>query len=224
MITTIGNTKGGVGKTTLAVNLAIGLARRGQDVLLIDGDVQETAIAFTQLRSTDQPNAPAYTAVALHGAAIRTQVRQLANRYQHIVVDVGGRDSASLRAALTVSDLLIIPAAPRSFEVWGVHQTHDLVREARAVHDFRALAVLNCADPNGNDNQEALEALAELEGIEVSPHSIGRRKAFPNAAAIGLSVLEHTDSANRDGSLKAREEFSRFFESIYPNLEERKIA
>jgi chromosome partitioning protein len=221
MITTIGNTKGGVGKTTLAVNLAIGLAGRGQDVLLIDGDVQETAIAFTQLRSTDQPKAPSYTAVALHGAAIRTQVRQLASRYRHIIVDVGGRDSASLRAALTVSDLLIIPAAPRSFEVWGVQQTRDLVQEARAVHDFHALAVLNCADPSGNDNQQALDALAELEGIEVSPHSIGRRKAFPNAAAIGLGVLEHTDPANREGSLKAREEFNRFFDSIYPNLKEK---
>jgi len=219
MITTIGNTKGGVGKTTLAVNLAIALVRCGEDVLLIDGDVQETALAFTHLRSTQQPEAPVYTAVGLHGAAIRTQVQQLARRYQHIIVDVGGRDSASLRAALTISDLLIIPAAPRSFEVWGVEQTRDLVREARAVHDFRALAVLNGADPSGPDNREAIEALAELEGIEVSPHSIGRRKAFPNAAAIGLGVLEHTEPSNREGSLKARAEFCRFFQSLYPQLE-----
>jgi len=56
MITTIGNTKGGVGKTTLAVNLAIALVRCGEDVLLIDGDVQETALAFTP--STCDPNQP----------------------------------------------------------------------------------------------------------------------------------------------------------------------
>ena len=73
MILAVGNVKGGVGKTTLAVNLAIGLSH-GRDVLLIDGDEQGTAMAFTELRSAAKEN-PGYTAVALQGAAIRTQVR-----------------------------------------------------------------------------------------------------------------------------------------------------
>jgi len=99
MILVPGNVKGGVGKTTLAVNLAIALARGQRDILLIDGDEQGTAIAFTDLRTAEK-GAPGYTAVALRGAAIRTQVRQLAPKYSDIVIDVGGRDSGSLRAAL----------------------------------------------------------------------------------------------------------------------------
>ena len=87
----VGNVKGGVGKTTLAVNLTICEALRGIDVLLIDGDEQGTARAFTQLRA-ETLGATGYTAVSLRGAEIRTQVRQLRSKYQRIVIDVGGRE------------------------------------------------------------------------------------------------------------------------------------
>src|SRR5215469_2368113 len=227
MIVTVGNTKGGVGKTTLAVNLAIGLSQRGQDVLLIDGDEkQHTALDFTELRMSNHPKAPSYTAVALHGSTIRTQVRQLAGRYAHIVIDVGGRDDGSLRAALVVSHLIIIPAPPRSFDLWGADQTADLVREARELNDkLRALAVLNGADVAGADNAAASGALHDLQGIEVSPHHLVRRKAYSDAASQGLSVLEYTNPNNREGSAKAREDFARLFESIFPpTSREKKIA
>ncbi len=193
MILTIGNVKGGVGKTTLAVNLAIALASAKRDVLLIDGDEQGTALAFTNLR-TNAKGQPGYTAVALHGPNIRTQARQLAAKYSDIVIHVGGRDTGSLRAALTVADVVLIPVKPRSFDLWGADQTADLVTEARVINEsLRAIAVLNEADPQGKDNQAALEALAEVAGLEVAPVMIGRRKAFPNAAASGLSVLEYHD-------------------------------
>ena len=88
MILAVGNVKGGVGKTTLAINLAILWSLQRRDVLLIDGDEQATAMAFTELR-TSARGEPGYTAVALHGASIRTQVRQLASKYDHIIIDVG---------------------------------------------------------------------------------------------------------------------------------------
>jgi chromosome partitioning protein len=190
--------------------------------LLVDGDEQGTALAFTELRSERFKEAgPGYTAVALHGAALRTQVRQLAGRYSYIVIDVGGRDTGSLRAALTISQLLLIPAAPRSFDLGGVDQCLDLVREARELNDhLRAVAVLNGADSAGSDNAEALAALGELAGLEVSDCQIVRRKAYPNAAAQGLGVLEYTDPNNRDGSAKARDDFRHLFNSLFP---ERKL-
>lgn len=192
MILAVGNLKGGVGKTTLAVNLAIALVRAGRDVLLVDGDDQGTAVAFTQLR-TEQLSHPGYTAVSLQGAALRTQVRQLAPKYADIVIDVGGRDTSSLRAALTVADTLLIPVQPRSFDLWAVDRMAELVQEARAINDIRALTVLNAADSQGKDNEAAAEALIEMAGLEYVPAPIIRRKAFPNAAASGLSVLEYND-------------------------------
>ena len=58
---------------------------------------------------------------------------------------------------------------------------------------LRAIVVLNEADAQGKDNQEASDSLRDVEGLEVAPLHVGRRKAFPNAASAGLSVLEWHD-------------------------------
>ena len=112
MVLAVGTVKGGVGKTTLAVNLAIVRTDEGQDVLLVDGDEQGTAWLCTQLR-TERMGRPGYTAVSLHGAVWRTQIRQLAPKYDDIIIDVGGRNTSSLRAALTVANTLLIPMPNR---------------------------------------------------------------------------------------------------------------
>ena len=191
MILAVGNVKGGVGKTTLALNLAIARAGESKEVLLVDGDEQGTALLFTELRA-GQLGTPGYTAVSLHGAALRTQVWQLAAKYDDIIIDVGGRDTGSLRDALTVTHTLLIPVQPRSFDLWSTDQTAALVKEARELNpDLRAVAVLNAADAQGTDNQDAIEALSDIAGIESLPLTIGRRKAFPNAAAGGRAVTEH---------------------------------
>jgi len=190
VIVTVGNTKGGVGKTTIAINLTILRAVGGEDVLLIDGDEQGSATIFSQLRA-EQQGACGYTAVELHGAAIRTQVRQLAPKYGGIVIDVGGRDTGSLRAGLTVSDLLLIPVQPRSFDIWAIDQMAALVAEAREINPkLKALTFLNAADAQGRDNAEAREALQDVQGIQCLDVMIVRRKAFPNAASRGQGVIE----------------------------------
>jgi len=192
MILVVGNTKGGVGKTTLAVNLAVARALSGRDLLLVDGDEQGTALTFTQLR-TEGLGEAGYTAVALTGAALRSQVRQLAPKYDDIIIDVGGRDTGSLRAALTVADTLLVPVQPRSFDVWALDQVATLVAEAREINEgLRAVAILNGADSQGGDNEAALQMIGDIEGIEVLSTSIVRRKAFPNAAAEGRGVLEQS--------------------------------
>jgi chromosome partitioning protein len=210
MILAVGNVKGGVGKTTLALNLAIARAGDGNEVLLVDGDEQGTALLFTELR-TAQLGAPGYTAVRLQGTALRMQVRQLAPKYDDLIIDVGGRDTGSLRAALTVADTVLIPVQPRSFDIWAVDQVSELLTEAREINpDVRAVAVLNAADAQGRDNDDADEALHEIAGIEVLPVTIGRRKAFPNAAARGRAV---TEAQPRD--VKAVAELQALLKALY---------
>jgi chromosome partitioning protein len=191
MILAVGNIKGGVGKTMLAVNIAVALTQQGGDVLLIDGDEQASAATFARIRA-EQPNLKSsFTTIQLHGAAIRQQMLHLTRKYDRIIIDVGGRDTGSLRAALTVADVVLIPFQPRSVDLWTAAQMSALVVEGRHVNEkLRACAILNLADPQGSDNVAAGEALTMIVGIEALPLVIVRRKAFPNAFSSGFSVLE----------------------------------
>lgn len=210
MILTVGHTKGGVGKTTLAISLAVVLSNQSRDVLLVDGDEQRTATTFTELR-TEQRGQPGYTTVSLQGAPLRTQVRQLVSKYDEIIIDVGGRDTGSLRAALTVSDMLLIPIQPRSFDLWAMDRMTELIAEARELNEgLRALVVLNAADPQGTDNADTLDAVRELEGLEVLSLTVGRRKAFSNAAAFGQAVTEYSPK-----DAKAIDELETLMAAIY---------
>jgi chromosome partitioning protein len=212
MILTAGNIKGGVGQTTLAVNLAIARSLGGHDVLLIDADSQRSALDFTNLR-TEQVGAPGYTAVALDGAALRVQVRQLAPKYDDIVIDAGGRDSGSLRGALLVSDRVLIPVLPRSLDLWAIEQTADLVSDARMTNEgLTALVVINAADAQGLDNEQAGDYVNEMAGLQLLNVTVGRRKAFANAIAQGRSVLEQSA---RDKDPKAINELTALVAAIY---------
>lgn len=192
MILTVGNTKGGVGKTTIAVNLAIMRVAAGRDVLLVDGDEQGTSSLFSQLRA-EQMGSVGYTAVSLRGASVRTQVQQMQGKYDDVIIDVGGRDTGSLRAALTVSNVLLVPVQPRSFDLWALDQVAELAKEAAGINPtLRVLAFLNGADAQGKDNAEALEAMAGVPGVEIAKTVLVRRKAYPNAAAAGRGIIEMT--------------------------------
>jgi len=191
MIVTVGNTKGGVGKTTVALNLAVARALEGRDVWLIDGDRQGTAQTAIGIRADRAPGIACATYP--DGHVLRSQLQQQAKKFDDIVIDAGGRDSTALRAALTLTDVLLVPFQPRSFDVWSLAQIAALVDEARAVRDgLHVFAVLNCADPGeqSTDNTEAAEAVADFPQINGLLPPLRRRKAYANAAGHGMSVLE----------------------------------
>lgn len=191
MIIVIGGIKGGSGKTTLATNLAVIRSAAGHDVLLIDADDQETSTDFTIIRNERRPDGAGYTSIKLSGAAVRTETQRLANKYEDIIIDTGGRDTTSQRAALTVADFLLVPFVPRSFDVWTLEKVSSLVSEMQAANpDLQAYTFINRADPRGQDNDDAAEVLRETESLSFIETPLGARKAFSNAAAAGLAVTE----------------------------------
>jgi len=190
MIIVSGGIKGGSGKTTIATNLAIIRANDGKDVLLVDGDNQETATDFTNIRQQKRGEA-GYTGVKLTGSALREQTKKLRTKYDDIIIDAGGRDTAGQRAALTVADVLLVPFVPRSFDVWTIEQVSDLVAEVREINpQLKAYTFINCGDPRGQDNEDAAAALKKSEHLTFIDTKLVERKAFGNAAGGGISVVE----------------------------------
>ncbi|MET4666307.1 AAA family ATPase [Sphingomonas sp. PvP056] len=193
MIITIGNTKGGVGKTTLAVQIAIARAMAGRDVWLVDGDRQGTAAAAIAARAQADRLPGIACAQYPDGPGLRAQIQQQRDKWQDIIIDAGGRDSTALRAALVLSDVLLVPFAPRSYDVWALEDMAALIDEAQSVRDgLRCFAVMNQADPGekSTDNTEAAAAVKDFPQFEYLPHPIRRRKAFSNAGGAGLAVSE----------------------------------
>ncbi len=191
MIIVVGGIKGGSGKTTIATNLAVIRSAENHDLLLIDADDQETATDFTILRNERSDGAAGYTSIKLAGAAVRTQTLRLADKYDDIIIDTGGRDTTSQRAALTIADLLLVPFVPRSFDIWTLEKVGALVGEMQPANPkLKAFAFLNRADSRGQDNDEAMGFLKESSAMTFIDTPIGSRKAFSNAAAHGLAVTE----------------------------------
>ena len=191
MIYTIGGIKGGSGKTTVATNLTVWLSSQGRDVLLVDADDQETATDFTMWRSELTDGNTGYTAIQLSDSAVRTEVLKLEPKYDDIVIDTGGRDTASQRAALSIANLFLLPFIPRSFDIWTLEKVTALIDEIRPINPaLKILAFLNRSDPRGGDNLGASELLSESGVFTFLDTALGNRKAFANAAARGMGVTE----------------------------------
>ena len=167
------------------------LSSQGRDVLLVDTDDQETATDFTVWRSELTDGNTGYTAIQLADSAVRTEVLKLAPKYDDLVIDTGGRDTASQRAALTIADLFLLPFIPRSFDIWTLEKVTALIEEIRPINPaLKTLAFLNRSDPRGADNLGASELLSESSVFTFLDTTLGNRKAFANAAAMGMGVTE----------------------------------
>jgi cellulose biosynthesis protein BcsQ len=134
MIIVAGGGKGGSGKSTIATHLAIMRAQAGHDVLLIDADDQETAADFTVLRNATVEGGAGYTCIKLTGPAVRTELERIAPKYDDVIVDAGGRDTVSQRAALVLAHVLLVPFVPRSFDIWTLDTVATLIQEIRTVN------------------------------------------------------------------------------------------
>lgn len=193
MILTVGNIKGGVGKSTLACNIAVALSLANGEggVLLIDGDKQGSAADFAQSRAELLGDA-GFTCVRAQGKEVVNQVVTMRDKFAHIVIDAGGQDNPSLRAGLAVSDKVLVPVSPRSFETWALENMDTLVEEASITNaGLEALAVLNLAFPRGSDNDQTQEILKEdYPRLKLIEPNIVQRKIFSDGVGQGLSVLE----------------------------------
>lgn len=111
-ITVVGGNKGGSGKTTEAVNIAVGLALRGEDVCLVNGDLQRTAAKWHAEREASG-KLPSITLIEKFDNLTQT-LRSLAEKFTHVIVDVAGRNSREFITSGVIADQIIAPLNARN--------------------------------------------------------------------------------------------------------------
>lgn len=214
MIYTVGGIKGGSGKTTLATNLAVYLVQQGRDVILVDADDQESATDFTSFRHQTLDGEIGYTAVKITGRELNAHVARLATKCDDVVIDTGGRDTVSQRSAITVSDVYLVPFAPRSLDIWTLRKVENLIAEIMPFNPrLVCLTFINKADARGNYKEDTSDLLRESTVLQFLDTPIGNRISFANAASSGLGVVE-----NKPTDDKAVNEMKDLYEGIHKVL------
>ena len=194
MIYVFGGIKGGSGKSTICTNIAVMRSKAGKDVLLVDADSvdNQNATDFSTIRQ-EQLGERFYTSIQLAGKAVREDVLKLKGKFDDIFIDVGGHDSLSQRAALSIADMLLVPVFPSSFDAWTFENVSNMVEEAQAVNpNLHACTFLSRADVSGSANNETAEVLKEYESFSYLDAPIKNRKSFRTSSGNGLSIVEFT--------------------------------
>lgn len=191
-ILTVGGEKGGPGKTTIATTLAALRAATGASVVLVNTDPQNTAGYWADERK-GHADVPPVMCVSLHGSKIHSELRSLAQRYDDVIVDGGGRDSPELRSALVVTDRLLMPLRPSQFDLWTVPKMDQLIDQADSLNPgLAARVVVNQVPPSSRDRlrREMAEALSPWPRFQLLDTLLSSRAAYANAASLGLAVTE----------------------------------
>lgn len=191
MIVTVGQNKGGVGKTTLAMNLAIELQARGRNPVVVDADhVLKTARLWSDDRAGEGlPVIPVYTG---EGSLLKL-LETLSKTHDDVIVDVRGGDSTEMRTGLAASDLVVIPTSGMQNDLDSLEPLAKTVQQARDFNpDLVALVVLNRVSPQGMryEVQDAREYISDYPELELSETIITTSKEWSRSRAEGKGVVE----------------------------------
>lgn len=190
MVISVLNIKGGVGKTTVSVNLACALEKQGQRVLLVDSDVQGSALSWRAQR--EEPGGPAVISLA-NAQSLRKQIRHFAMDYDCIIID--GSPNVDLLAAVSIamSDLVLLPVGPSPLDIWATEKMVMQISEAQQVNEqIQAAFIVNRFNALTLLSRETKEVLQDYE-LPVLQTTLGSRVAYADTMTQGLSVLEWRD-------------------------------
>lgn len=184
-IITVAQQKGGSGKTTLAVNLAVDLLGRGHSVALVDTDPQGSLGRWfvERLERRGEQDGLEFSTSSAWGASYESE--KLKKRFDFVIIDTPPKIDSDLRPALRVADLVVVPVATSHVDLWATEGVLDLARREKA----EALIVLNRTRPNTRLSQEVAQKAGEL-GAGVALVQIANRVAYAESLGLGLGAGE----------------------------------
>lgn len=189
MIISFLNQKGGVGKTTLSINVATALALKKLKILLIDADPQNSSLDWATIRKKEG----LFTVVSITKPIIHKEVKKLVKDYDHIIIDGPPRIYDVAKSAIVSSDLVIMPIQPSPYDVWAASEVVNLIKEVseplEGIKNIKCSFLINRKIVNTAVGRDVTQAL-EHYGMDVLEAHICQRVAYVETAATGSTVIE----------------------------------
>lgn len=180
------NQKGGVGKTTLAINVAGTLAKQGAKVLFVDADPQGSALSWSELRQGDT----LFSVVGMPRPVVHKELPALSEGYDHVVIDSPPSVHAVSKSIIAAVDVIVIPIQPSPYDIWAAEDVLTLIKEAAVFNDSLKIAfAINRKIANTAIGRDVVDSLAGY-GVQVLAAQVAQRVLFAESAAQGKTVFE----------------------------------
>lgn len=191
------NQKGGSGKTTLSMQLAGALARRGSKVLVVDADPQGTATRWAASADDERPFPASVVGLSAASAKVHREVKKFVDDYNYVIIDCPpAADSPVPQSALLVADLALVPVIPSPLDMWAAVGIREVIGNVSDVNeDLKSRLIINQLQPNTTLAKEALEVLPEF-GIEICDTYLRQRQVYRQSAVFGQTVHDFGSRAS----------------------------
>lgn len=195
MIISVTSLKGGVGKSTIAQNLAVCFAHSGYKVCIADADTNQSSVRWSGLRDESLPGV--LVTGLPDGKELAKNVKILNDTYEIILIDGTPSLSPTASKILLLADLVVIPVLPSALDLWATQQFLDRYTEACEQREAQipAYFLLNQLDERTTLGKEAREALDDFReaGLRTFQSSVKPRAAYKKAVIEGRGVFEYSD-------------------------------